>query len=304
MSGERSGEFGKMNRFDISVIVPCFKPEARFLRQCLHSLCGQTLPHSRYEVILILNGCGEPWLSVANDMIGAFELNFNITLLHTMERGVSNARNLGLDAARGEYIAFVDYDDYVSGSYLESLLRVAYPTVVALSDAFPFHDGCAGVMDDREAQCHKAWSQYKDAVSPSLYDVRRLFNGPCMKLVHRSIIGPTRNDPSFPSCGDVVFMFEISRNIRSVKFVSDGSAVYYRRYHKASIVMSLTFREVVYGRLHLCMAITRIWCRAPFRYNWPFALSRYLGASKAVLNRCRIELRRLLLLPRWRRQVL
>ena len=52
-----SGEFGNMNRFDISVIVPCFKPEARFLRQCLHSLYGQTLPHSRYEVILILNGC-------------------------------------------------------------------------------------------------------------------------------------------------------------------------------------------------------------------------------------------------------
>ena len=212
-----SGEFGNMNRFDISVIVPCFKPEARFLRQCLHSLYGQTLPHSRYEVILILNGCGEPWLSVANDMIGAFAPDFNITLLHTMERGVSNARNLGLDAARGEYIAFVDYDDYVSGPYLESLLRVASPTVVALSDAFPFHDGCAGVMDDCEAQCHKAWSQYR------------------------------------------------------------------------------------YGRLHLCMAITRIWCRAPFRYNWPFALSRYLGASKAVLNRCRIELRRLLLLPRWRR---
>ena len=60
-------------------------------------------------------------------MIGAFAPDFNITLLHTMERGVSNARNLGLDAARGEYIAFVDYDDYVSGPYLES---VRFTTVV------------------------------------------------------------------------------------------------------------------------------------------------------------------------------
>lgn len=79
----------------ISVIIPSYKPQS-YLWECLDSVCGQTFPKEEYEVILVLNGCKEPYDGQIREYIGSHR-DIQWKYIHTDEGGVSNARNLALD---------------------------------------------------------------------------------------------------------------------------------------------------------------------------------------------------------------
>ena len=83
----------------ISVIIPTYKPQ-EYLWKCLDSLDRQTLSNDNFEVILVLNGCKEPYYSQIKNYI-AKRNDLNIIFIQTDEGGVSNARNKGLDIAKG-----------------------------------------------------------------------------------------------------------------------------------------------------------------------------------------------------------
>ena len=107
---------------EISVIIPTYKPQD-YLWRCLDSLDGQTLAKDKFEVILVLNGCKEPYDGeIKNYAVNHSQLPLDY--IQTDKGGVSNARNIGIDAANGDYITFIDDDDYVSPRYLEALLEV------------------------------------------------------------------------------------------------------------------------------------------------------------------------------------
>ncbi len=101
----------------ISIIVPVYKVEP-FLSRCVDSIIGQTF--SNFELILVDDGspdrCGE-----ICDRYGT--MDSRIQVIHKENGGLSDARNAGLEAARGDYICFVDSDDWVSPQYLEILLE-------------------------------------------------------------------------------------------------------------------------------------------------------------------------------------
>ena len=99
---------------DISVIIPTYKPQD-YIWTCLDSLVNQTLSYDHFEVIIILNGCSEPWKSQIEDYIASNMSAMNVTFIQTDIPGVSNARNLGLDAIKGDYVFFIDDDDYMLG---------------------------------------------------------------------------------------------------------------------------------------------------------------------------------------------
>ena len=84
----------------ISVIIPTYKPQA-YLWECLDSLVAQTFSKEDFEVVLVLNGCTEPWKSQIQEYIDAKMKGMNVKFIHTEQGGVSNARNMGLDAAEG-----------------------------------------------------------------------------------------------------------------------------------------------------------------------------------------------------------
>ena len=93
----------------ISVIVPTYQP-ANYLWECLDSLCRQTLAPKEFEVVIVLNGCNEPYFGRIQQYIHAHQ-NHNFQLIQTEVGGVSNARNIGIDQSKGEYLAFLDDDD-------------------------------------------------------------------------------------------------------------------------------------------------------------------------------------------------
>lgn len=102
----------------LTVVVPVYNV-ARFIGKCVDSLLCQTLPIER--IILVDDGSIDESGNLC-DMFAA--RHSNILVLHQQNGGLSAARNAGLDAARSEYIAFVDSDDYVEKTMYESMMTI------------------------------------------------------------------------------------------------------------------------------------------------------------------------------------
>jgi glycosyltransferase involved in cell wall biosynthesis len=107
----------------ISVIVPVYNTDA-YLRRCLDSVIGQTLKD--IEVICINDGSSDSSPAILQEYAAADE---RVKVIDFSEnRGASAARNAGIDAARGEYIGFVDSDDWVDLDFYEKLYNRAAKT--------------------------------------------------------------------------------------------------------------------------------------------------------------------------------
>ena len=103
----------------LSVVVPVYNVEA-YLRKCVDSLLSQDLPQDTYEIILVDDG--------STDSCGAMCDTFaaghgNIRVIHQRNRGLSGARNSGIAVAAGEFIQFVDSDDFLCPNVLGGLVR-------------------------------------------------------------------------------------------------------------------------------------------------------------------------------------
>jgi len=99
----------------ISIIVPAYNSSTT-IERCVKSVINQSFQD--WELIIVDNGSTD---NTADVMIPLSHCDNRIILLKENNKGVSNARNKGLDAAKGEYICFVDSDDTVEPDYLEQL---------------------------------------------------------------------------------------------------------------------------------------------------------------------------------------
>lgn len=103
----------------ISVIVPVYNAAA-YIERCVKSIQNQTYTH--YELILVNDGSTDNSLEICKTLASQDE---RIVVLDRPNGGASAARNTGLTKARGDYIVFVDSDDFVTSTYLENLYLAA-----------------------------------------------------------------------------------------------------------------------------------------------------------------------------------
>lgn len=99
----------------VSIIVPVYKVEA-YLRTCIESILNQS--YINFELILIDDGSPDK----CGDICESYRYDERVIVIHKQNGGLSDARNTGIDIARGKYITFIDSDDYVSKGYLEILV--------------------------------------------------------------------------------------------------------------------------------------------------------------------------------------
>ena len=133
----------------ISVIIPVYNVE-KYLRKCLDSLVNQTFKD--FEVILVNDGSTDSSQSIIDEYKGKYPFIKSFT---KENGGMSSARNLGLDNAVGEYIAFVDSDDYVEIFFLEKLYNRAIETEsdVVICDYYGLNE-----EEKRYFKCHMLFS--------------------------------------------------------------------------------------------------------------------------------------------------
>ena len=98
-----------------SIIIPIYNAEAT-LRRCLDSLVGQQF--SDYELLLINDGSTDDSDAICREYANTYSC---VRYFAKENGGVSSARNLGLEQAKGEYILFVDSDDYVADNYFAAI---------------------------------------------------------------------------------------------------------------------------------------------------------------------------------------
>ena len=103
----------------ISVIVPVYNSE-QTLNRCIDSILGQT--YRNFELLLINDGSKDRSGEICDEYA---RKDSRVKVLHKENGGVSSARNVGMDNARGEWFSFVDSDDWVEGDILESMYKTA-----------------------------------------------------------------------------------------------------------------------------------------------------------------------------------
>ena len=257
----------------VSVIIPSYHPN-EYTLECLKSLKQQTLAQNLFEVIVVLNGEREPYEAFLQEAMPA-----NGKLLYSPVASACSSRNMGLDNASGEYICFIDDDDPVSPTYLEELLKNASPDVVSLSNSM-------SLFEDGHTEKNTFTHEYERCAAKGEQHFSRpkkMFSGPCMKMIHKDIIGKRRFNMSFPSGQDALLMFEISDRMDKVRFTSSDAVYYYRQRSGSLHRMSDLKRISKYSRL--AWAYTRLYFGNLGKYNFYFYLTRVLASCHAILAR-------------------
>ena len=211
-----------MERCVISIIVPVYKAE-KYLSRCVASLLSQSF--TAFELLLIDDGSPDNSGKICNDWAAK---DCRIRVLRQKNAGVSAARNRGLDEARGEYIVFVDSDDYVGADYLKHLYeeRPLAPDSIVIQ-------GFTIVSEQADKQYTTAFTPFtyvgQDIKELFLNDEMRDMRGPVAKLFSRALIGRLNlRFPAETSFGeDTIFNFQYLFHCRQVVVGSRVDYVYY-----------------------------------------------------------------------------
>lgn len=129
----------KMNYLKYSIIVPVYNVKD-YLEECIESLINQT--YAAYEIILVDDGSTDESGSIC-DLYA--EKNSSIKVFHKINGGLSDARNYGINQASGDYMIFVDSDDYIDintlQTYYQACIENNYPDLLIDQSNYAFCDG-------------------------------------------------------------------------------------------------------------------------------------------------------------------
>ncbi len=192
----------------LSVIVPIYKVE-EYLDECIKSIVKQT--YKNLEIILVDDGSPDHCPELCD--IWA-EKDSRIKVIHKENGGVSSARNAGLDAAIGDFIAFVDSDDYLDSDMYEIMLTQIREHNADMAQC--------GIVRENADGSVEVWDSF-DAPIVVMENMKLLCSvgeaagilpvSPCNKIFKAEVIDVIRYDESLKYAEDTLFNFSAARNI-------------------------------------------------------------------------------------------
>ena len=259
----------------VTVIVPSYKPGG-YLWECLDALCNQTLAKNDFEVVIILNGCNEPYKSQIEEYISSHTDKCLFRLIQTDTSGVSNARNIGIENSQGEYLTFVDDDDIISENYLEELLKVSDKDVIGCANSFAFINDLNNIRKNFISDAYERVG----CMPFNLFQYRQFLSPPWCKLIHRNIIGKHRFSTRLRLSEDSLFCLELTENVKSMKLACPN-AVYYQRERAGSAMrIKPKFSEEFKELWKIETAYLKYWLTHLFSTNVKFMLSRIVAGFR------------------------
>ncbi len=198
----------------LSIIVPTYNSE-NYIRRCIMSIVD--VLRKGIELIVVDDGSTDKTLTICSKMSDIYP---RIKVLSKSNGGVSSARNYGLSIANGEYVTFVDSDDWIRPDQLEAIIK-------ELSD---YHYdvisyNMIGVKDGIQRKV-----PFKDkGISDNFIYYRTYMNSVCNKIFLKSIIDEKgiRFNENISVCEDLLFTFNCLLNAKKIKY-SDRNVYYYR----------------------------------------------------------------------------
>lgn len=252
----------------VSVIVPVYNTR-RYLAQCVRSIVAQS--HSWLEILLVDDGSTDGSGRMCDELAAA---DRRIRVIHKKNGGLSDARNTGLRQCHGQWVAFVDSDDYVSPVYVEALVRSAADTGCAISAVpfgTPFPDGKSCRLDGRMDEVPSAVAVGAEKMQEmTLY--QKVDNATPWHLFRRDVLGA---DP-FPVglyYEDLASTYRILHRVDRAALLDDRRLYAYRCRPDSIIRQSYRHQK---GASALIVA-SRMGDELP---RW------YPGLTRAVASRC------------------
>lgn len=199
-----------------SIIIPVYNAE-KTIDRCLKSIVNQDFKD--YEIILIDDGSRDKSLKICREWA---EKDSRIKALHKENGGASSARNTGLDEAKGDYILFVDSDDYVADNYFDELEKHSADNALIV---FTNYWETADSLKKREINGTLNGCGLFDKVYYLI--LSRTVNGPCSKIFDRSLLerNKLRFDERIPVAEDFNFCLAYLMKCKNVEIYD--ISVYY-----------------------------------------------------------------------------
>ena len=206
----------------LSVIVPVYNVE-EYLPRCIDSILAQT--YENLEILLVNDGSRDHSGAICDEYA---RKDSRIRVFHKENGGQSTARNLALDAMTGEFLTFVDSDDWLEPDAYASMMALAMEEEVKLVSAGRF-DVSARTGEKKLGLCPK-----KQEVLSAEEMLGRLFtwdgcdSSPCDKIFHSSLFAQIRF-PSRSNCEDVAIVYRLVEAAGTVAMLPKPIYNYYHR---------------------------------------------------------------------------
>ena len=226
----------------ISVIVPAYQAE-RFLKNCITGICEQT--YKDLEILIIDNGSTDATGAIAEEMR---KQDARIRVIHEENRGVSGARNTGMEQAAGAYLTFVDADDRPAPDMLERLYQMLQDEKCDVAGcAFRITDSCSdqtrrentdgsiksteNVKNMERTGSAKNAGQNVSVMNGREFIRERIFDGDTRcwsKLYRREAVGGIRFRRDLTIGEDMLFILEVMKQDIRVAHTDYQGYDYYR----------------------------------------------------------------------------
>lgn len=206
----------------ISVIVPVYNVE-KYLKRCIDSILQQS--YKNLEIILVDDGSTDASGSICDE----YKVKDNrIIVVHKRNGGLSSARNVGLDVANGEYIGFIDSDDYISNNMYELLINeIKEYSCNIISNimyvrAYESGENISSRVPHRQNEVFTG-EKYLEELLLHVGDV-----SVCTKLFPKELISNIRFPEGLLN-EDLLFMVALIKNISKIRFVGEVGYYYFVR---------------------------------------------------------------------------
>lgn len=223
----------------LTFIIPVYKVE-KYINECVDSILNQLT--DACEVILVDDGSPDRSGVICD---GYADRDSRVKVVHQKNGGLAAARNTGLDCARGEYIAFVDSDDYLDGQCVSKILNwitLGGADICFMRAMKVFPDGKQQLLDDEMNAAELKGS--KGSAIKYLSERSKYPGSPCTKLFRRALL--ERNHLRFPDdrrvSEDLGFVLQCILNADSYDALPIDY-YYYRQAREGSITNNVTYKS-------------------------------------------------------------
>lgn len=243
-----------LNSPKISVIVPIYNAE-RYLHKCIQSILMQS--YVNFELILIDDGSIDRSGMICDEFA---KQDTRIRVFHESNKGVSSARNFGIEVSLGQWITFIDSDDWVEVDYLNRLIvdNEDYDLVMGYYYAIGWDEWHSEPWEDRY--------YIKENIKSCLTDNLREFSFICSKIYKNTIIKEfgIRFDPKISYAEDSIFTLNYLLHINSIRILPDALYCYNCFSTNSLTTKSWAWESAAYAIEQMCNVLSSI----EYLYDW------------------------------------
>lgn len=218
----------------VSIVVPVYQVES-YIDKCLKSIMSQT--YTNIEIIVVDDGSTDR----SGEICDSFSLvDDRFVVIHKDNKGLSDARNVGIHYSNGDYIAFIDGDDYASSLFIETLLVAALENNCDIS-CVPYG---TPFMDGDDCQLKEDSIKIGETIAVDVFDMQRMLlyqkvdTGAQWHMFRKSVLGAN----PFPEglyYEDLATIYKVIKGVKRVALVNECRLYAYRI--RSNSIMSKSF---------------------------------------------------------------